>query len=341
MKKIVECVPNFSEGRNEDIIRSIAQAIKGTGEVKLLNISSGRSANRTVITFAGSPEVVSEAAFQGIKRASELIDMSLHKGVHPRMGATDVCPLIPLSGISMEETIQLSHALAKRVGEELHIPVYCYEQAAFSDERRSLANCRSGEYERLKEKISTERWKPDFGPACWSCRVAVTGATVIGARNILVAYNVNLDTGSVKVAREIASEIRKSGRWQAAGKSEEKMHIPGTLEKVRAIGWYLEDPGVAQVSMNLTDISVTPVHKAYEEVSRKALEKGCKVTGSELVGLIPLQSLLDAGRYFSSKQSLPPELSEEELIRIAVESLGLNDLYPFDPGKRVIEYLIK
>jgi len=388
MDKIVECVPNFSEGRDENIIRRIAFAIEGSGKVKIRDISSGISANRTVITFVGPPEDVAEAAFRGIEKASELIDMTKHEGVHSRLGATDVCPLIPISGITMDETSELARNLARRVGEELRIPVYCYENSAFYDERRSLANCRKGEYEGLREKMLTERWKPDFGPSQWTDRVAKTGATVIGARKILVAFNVNLDTNSVETAREIAEEIRESGRMvpscdksspgetavnksetggradyqnnsglsaegsgknirdgmkndlSGSGLSGKKVRIPGTLKKVRAIGWYLKDPGITQVSMNILDISVTPVHKVFEEVKRKALEKGCRVSGSELIGLIPLKSMLDAGRYFSEQQNLPADLSDDELINIAVESLGLNALGPFDPKKRIIEYLI-
>ena len=300
MTKIIECVPNFSEGKNIGIINEITAAAESVKGVVLLNVDRGEDANRTVVTFAGDPDSVSEAAFRAIKRASELIDMSRHKGVHPRFGATDVCPLIPLSGITMEETVEYARKLAERTGNELQIPVYCYEYAAFSEQRRSLAKCRAGGYEGLKDKINSEAWKPDFGPAEWTEQVAGSGATAIGARKILIAYNINLNTKSVKIAKSIASEIRESGNKG--------------LKNVKAIGWYIEEFGKAQVSMNLTDISVTSVHVVSEQVCKKAEEHGVSVTGSELVGLIPLQAMIDAGKYYMQNQNISKQISEEELI---------------------------
>ncbi len=325
MTKIIECVPNFSEGKNIRIIKEITAAAESVKGVVLLNVDRGEDANRTVVTFAGDPDSVSEAAFRAIKRASELIDMSLHKGVHPRFGATDVCPLIPLSGITMEETVEYARKLAEKTGNELKIPVYCYEYAAFSEQRKSLANCRSGGYEGLKEKIASEKWKPDFGPDIWSERIAKTGATAIGARKILIAYNINLNTKSANIAKSIASKVRESGN--------------GGLKNVKAIGWYIEEYGKAQVSMNLTDISVTPVHVVFEEVCKKAEEHGVSVTGSELVGLIPLQSMIDAGKYYLQKQNIPGQYFEEELIDKAIEYLGLDELSPFKPRDKIIEHL--
>ncbi|MCA1760527.1 MAG: glutamate formimidoyltransferase, partial [Bacteroidales bacterium] len=311
----------------------------------------GKATNRTVVTFVGEPEKVVEAAFRGIKKAAQVIDMSKHHGEHPRFGATDVCPLVPVANISMEETVDYARKLAERVGQELTIPVYCYEFAAFSEVRRSLANCRSGEYEGLKEKISTEKWKPDFGPAEWSENMAKTGATAIGARNFLVAYNVNLNTTSTRRANAIAFDVREAGRVKREGdpltgkivtdENGEPVRIPGTLKKTRAIGWFIEEYGVAQISMNLTDITVTPVHVAFDEVSDKASERGIRVTGSELVGLIPLQAMLDAGKYFLRKQQRSTGISDKEIIKIAVKSMGLDELYPFDPKKKIIEYLME
>lgn len=350
MDRLVECVPNFSEGRDRYIINSIARSIDSERNVKLLNISCSKDANRTVITFAGPPEEVVLAAFKGIKKAAEMIDMRKQKGRHPRFGATDLCPLIPLRGAGMDETVKLARLLAGRVGDELGIPVYCYEYAAFSEERCSLANCRSGEYEGLRKKISLKRWKPDFGPDRWSESIARTGAIAIGARKLLVAYNINLNTASAEIAGKIAADIRESGRLirkgihaegrNMTGSKGKLPRLPGTLQKVKAIGWYLEDYQVAQVSMNLTDISITPVHRVFEEVCQKAREYGVQVTGSELVGLVPLRAMLDAGKYFLEKQQRPAEVSDEEIIKVAVRSLGLDDLYPFNPGERIIEYLI-
>lgn len=351
MKQLIECVPNFSEGRNPAIIEQIANVIRESEGVQLLNVDPGRATNRTVITFAGEPEFVVEAAFQAIKLAGRLIDMRKHTGEHPRFGATDVCPLVPISNITMEETVVWALKLARRVGEELSVPVYCYEFAASREERVSLASCRAGEYEGLRNKIESEQWKPDFGPAEWSDQVAATGATAIGARNFLVAYNVNLNTTSVRRANAVAFDVREAGRVMregnpvtgkiVTGENGEPVKIPGTLKKVRAIGWYIEEYGIAQISMNLTDITVTPVHVAFDEVCRKASERGLRVTGSELIGLIPLEAMLEAGRYFLRKQQRSTGVSDSELIKIAVKSLGLDELAPFDPRKRIIEYVLE
>lgn len=351
MKKIIECIPNFSEGRNSEIIKKIASAIESVKEVRLLDVDPGKATNRTVMTFVGSPEDVIEAAFQSIKKAGELIDMKLHKGEHPRFGATDVCPLVPVANVSMEETVEYARKLAKRVGDELGIPVYCYENAAFFDERRSLANCRSGEYEGLKERIVSEKWKPDFGSSHWNDEVAKSGATAIGARNFLVAYNVNLNTTSTRRANSIAFDVREAGRVLREGdpvtgkiildEKGEPTRIPGTLKKTRAIGWFIEEYGIAQISMNLTDISITPVHIAFDEVCEKARLRGIRVTGSELIGLIPLQAMLDAGKYFLQKQNRSTGISDSEIVKIAVKSMGLDELAPFDPKKKIIEYVIR
>ncbi len=351
MKKILECVPNFSEGRDPKIIKEITDAIESVEGVKLLDVDPGKATNRTVVTFVGEPDAVVEAAFRGIRKATQVIDMRRHHGEHPRFGATDVCPLVPVANITMEETVEFARKLAERVGKELSIPVYCYEFAATSEERRSLASCRSGEYEGLKEKISTAKWKPDFGPSQWSETVAETGATAIGARNFLVAYNVNLNTTSTRRANAIAFDVREAGRVKREGdplsgkivtdENGEPVRIPGTLKKTRAIGWFIEEYGVAQISINLTDITVTSVHVAFDEVSERARERGIRVTGSELVGLIPLQAMLDAGKYFLHKQQRSTGIQDEEIIKIAVKSMGLDELYPFDPKKKIIEYLIE
>lgn len=348
MKQIIECVPNFSEGRELEVIRLITEVIEKVQGIKLLNVDPGYATNRTVVTFAGEPDVVVEAAFQAIKKASELIDMRHHTGEHPRFGATDVCPLVPVSGITMEETVGYARALAKRVGEELQIPVYCYEQAAFEPKRQSLANCRSGEYEGLSAKIVNPEWKPDFGPAMFNAR---SGAIAVGARNFLIAYNVNLNTTSVRRANAIAFDVREAGRILREGdpvtgkivndENGEPVRIPGTLKKVRAIGWYIKEYKMAQISMNLTDITVTPVHIAFDEVCDRAAERGIRVTGSEMIGLVPLQCLLDAGKYFLHKQKRSSGIPDEEIIEVAVHTLGLNELSPFDPQKRIIEYLLK
>lgn len=348
MKQIIECVPNFSEGREMEVIRLITEVIEKVPGIKLLNVDPGYATNRTVVTFAGEPECVVEAAFQAIKKASELIDMRHHTGEHPRFGATDVCPLVPVSGITMEETVEYARALAKRVGDELLIPVYCYESAAFETKRQSLANCRSGEYEGLPTKVVSKEWKPDFGPAEFNAR---SGAIAIGARNFLIAYNINLNTTSVRRANSIAFDVREAGRIQREGdpftgkiiksKDGEPVRIPGSLKKVRAIGWYIKEYRMAQISMNLTDITVTPVHVAFDEVCDKAAERGIRVTGSELIGVVPLKCMLDAGKYFLHKQKRSSGIPDEEIIEMAVRSLGLNELAPFDPKKRIIEYLLQ
>ena len=350
MNKIIECVPNFSEGRELGIIKEITNAIESASEISLLDVDPGKATNRTVVTFVGHPDDVIEAAFQGIKKAAELIDMSQHSGEHPRFGATDVCPLVPVANVTMEETVEYARKLAKRVGEELNIPVFAYEFAAFNDERKSLANCRTGEYEALKERISTEEWKPDFGSSQWTESVAKSGATAIGARNFLVAYNVNLNSTSTRRANAIAFDVREAGRAKREGnpvtgkiikdENGEPLRVPGSLKKTRAIGWYIEEYGIAQISINLTDITVTPVHVAFDEVTEKARLRGIRTTGSELVGLIPLQAMLDAGKYFLQKQKRSTGISDKEIIKIAVKSLGLDELSPFDPQKKIIEYVI-
>ncbi len=345
MNQLIECVPNFSEGNDLSIIKQITDEIEKTDGVKLLNVDPGKATNRTVVTFVGSPDAVVNAAFSAIKKAGELIDMSRHKGAHPRIGATDVCPFIPISGITMEETAKYAQQLAKRVGEELKIPVYLYENAQKNPARKNLSIIREGEYEGFFKKIKLAEWKPDFGPAVFDAK---RGATVIGARDFLVAYNVNLNTTSTRRANAVAFDVREAGRTKKDeyGKivKDEKgnpITIPGTLKSVKAIGWYIEEYGVAQISINLTNINVTPVHIAFDQVSKKATERGMRATGSELVGLIPLNSLLDAGKYFLKKQKRSTGVSEKELIKIAVKSLGLDELAPFKPEQRVIEYLLK
>lgn len=348
MSKLIECVPNFSEGRNMEIINKIIAEITSVEGVKLLNVDPGKATNRTVVTFVGEPEAVVEAAFKGIKMAGELIDMSSHTGAHPRMGATDVCPLIPVAGISMEETIEYAVKLAKRVGEELKIPVYLYEAAQADKSRSNLSVIRAGEYEGFAEKMNLAIWKPDFGPATFDIK---RGATVIGARDFLVAYNINLNTTSVRRANSVAFDVREAGRVKREGdpingkivrdENGDPVSIPGTLKSVKAIGWYIEEYGIAQISMNLTNINITPVHIAFDEVCKKANERGMRVTGSELVGLIPLKALTDAGKYFLKKQKRSAGVSERELIKIAVKSLGLDDLAPFNPNEKIIEYLLE
>jgi glutamate formiminotransferase / formiminotetrahydrofolate cyclodeaminase len=348
MTPIIECVPNFSEGRNPLIIQTITNEIESVETVRLLNVDPGKTTNRTVVTFVGPPEAVVEAAFLAIRKAGELIDMRQHTGEHPRMGATDVCPLIPVSGISMEETVHWARVLAERVGKELALPVYLYEAAQSNKLRNNLSVIRTGEYEGFFEKIKKPEWKPDFGPAIFDEK---RGATVIGARDFLVAYNVNLNTTSVRRANSVAFDVREAGRIKRQGDpvygeivKDEKgqpVMIPGSLKSVKAIGWFIKEYGIAQISMNLTNISVTPLHVAFDEVCRKAEARGIRVTGSELVGLIPLQSLLDAGKYFLKKQKRSAGVSEKELIRIATISMGLNELAPFKPEERIIEYLLK
>lgn len=336
-RKIIECVPNFSEGRDMGVIKQITDEIESVDGIKLLDTDPGRDTNRTVVTFVGEPDQVIEAAFRAVRKAAELIDMSKHHGEHPRMGATDVCPLVPVSGITMEETAVYARRLAKRIGDELGIPVYCYEHAAFTDKRRNLANCRSGEYEGLPLKLADPEWKPDFGPAVFNKK---SGATAVGARDFLVAFNVNLNTTSTRRANAIAFDVREKGRDIKTEKGE-TINVPGTLKGVKAIGWYIEEYGIAQISMNLTNLSETPVHVAFDEVCRKAEARGVRVTGSELVGLIPLKAVLDAGRYFLEKQQRSAGVSDEELIKIAVRSMGLNEIHKFDPEEKIIEYVIR
>lgn len=346
--QLIECVPNFSEGVNMDVIRQITHEIENVEGVKLLNVDPGKATNRTVVTFVGAPSAVVEAAFRAIRKAGELIDMSRHKGEHPRMGATDVCPLIPISNISMQETAAYAQQLAKRVGEELGIPVYLYEEAQADKKRSNLSVIRNGEYEGFFKKIKLPEWRPDFGPAEMDEK---RGATVIGARDFLVAYNINLNTTSTRRANSIAFDVREAGRVLREGNpitgkiitnaDGSPKTVPGTLKSVKAIGWFIEEYGVCQISMNLTNINITPVHIAFDEVCKKATERGIRVTGSELVGLIPLKSLLDAGRFFLRKQNRSVGVSERELIKIAVKSMGLDELAPFKPEERIIEYLLR
>ena len=348
MNQLIECVPNFSEGHDMNIIHQITTEIESVEGVKLLNVDPGKATNRTVVTFVGNPDAVIQAAFLAIKKAGELIDMSKHKGEHPRMGATDVCPLIPIAGITMEETAEYAKKLGARVGKELSIPVYLYEAAQTDKKRNNLSVIRAGEYEGFFKKIKLPEWKPDFGPAEHSVK---SGSTVIGARDFLVAYNVNLNTTSTRRANSIAFDVREAGRVKREGNPvtgkiviDEKgnnVNIPGSLKSVKAIGWYIEEYGIAQISMNLTNINITSVHKAFDEVCSKANERGIRVTGSELVGLVPLKSMLDAGKYFLEKQNRSIGVSEKELIKIAVKSLGLDELSPFKPEERIIEYLLK
>ena len=346
-KKIIECVPNFSEGRDMNIINQITAEIKNTDGVKLLDVDPGATTNRTVVTFAGEPDAVIEAAFKAVKKATELIDMSKHKGAHPRFGATDVCPLVPVANITMQEVIEYANKLGKRIGEELGIPVYLYEFAAKSEDRRNLANVRAGEYEGLEKKLKDPLWHPDFGPAKF---LPKTGAIAVGARNFLVAINYNLNTTSVRRANAIAFDVREKGRPMRKGnpitgeivkdETGNTIYIPGTLKATKAIGWFIEEYGIAQVSMNITDISVTPVHIAFDEVSEKARLRGIRVTGAEIVGLIPKSVLIDAGKYFLKKQQRSTGVSEDELIKIAIKSMGLDDLKPFDAQNKVIEFLL-
>jgi glutamate formiminotransferase / formiminotetrahydrofolate cyclodeaminase len=347
VKPILECVPNFSEGRDMNVIRQIVAEIEAVEGVKLLNVDPGKATNRTVVTFVGDPDSVEEAAFRSVRKASEVIDMSKHHGEHPRMGATDVLPFVPVSGITMEETVVIARRVAERIGRELGIPVYCYENAAFSDERRNLASCRAGEYEGLRNKLADPRWKPDYGLSAFNEKA---GATIAGARDFLVAYNVNLNTTSTRRANAIAFDVREKGRPKREGDSltgkiiydenGEKVMIPGSLKSVKAIGWFIEEYGFAQISMNLTDISVTPLHVAFDEVCRKADARGIRVTGSEIVGLVPLKSLLEAGKYFLHKQQRSAGVPDDELIRIAIRTMGLDEITPFRPEEKIIEYIM-
>ena len=348
MQRLVECVPNISEGRRKEVIDAIAAVVETIEGVRLLDVDPGKSTNRTVITFVGPPETVGDAAFLLIKKAAELIDMRVHKGEHPRMGATDVCPFVPVSGVTMDDCVEIARKLGRRVGDELGIPGYFYEEAAFKTERRNLAYCRKGQYEGLS-KLETSEGAPDFGPAKWDASSKRTGATAIGARDFLIAYNVNLNTTSTRRANAIAFDIRESGRVKREGgpgspilkdAQGEPVRIPGSLKSVKGIGWYIEEYGIAQLSLNLTNIQETPVHIAFDEACQKAAERGIRVTGSELVGLLPLRVLTDAADYFLRKQQRSLGISDEEKVKIAVKSLGLADLGPFESRKRVIEYRI-
>lgn len=351
MNQLIECVPNFSEGRNMEIINQITHEIQSVEGIKLIDVDPGKATNRTVVTFVGPPEAVCEAAFRAVKKASELIDMRKHKGEHPRFGATDVLPLIPVAGITMEETVEYAKRLGKRIGDELGIPIYCYEFAASEEKRRNLANCRAGEYEGLTQKLVNPEWKPDFGPAEFNDHIAKTGAIALSARNFLIAYNVNLNTTSTRRANSIAFDIREKGRVKREGntltgkplKDENGNQIfePGMLKGVKGIGWYIEEYGIAQLSFNITDITKTTMHQVFEAACERAAVRGIRVTGSELVGVIPLQAMLDAGKYFLKKQKRSTGISDDEILKIAVKSLGLDELAPFDPKKKIIEYLIE
>jgi len=345
MQQLIECVPNFSEGRDLSVIRQITDAIESVEGVKLLDVDPGKATNRTVVTFVGEPAPVVEAAFRAMQKACELIDMRKHTGEHPRMGATDVCPLIPISNISMEETAEWARRLGERAGRELDMPVYLYEAAATRPERKNLATIRAGEYEALPDKLARTEWKPDFGPARFNAK---SGATAVGARDFLIAYNINLNTTSTRRANSVAFDVREIGRVlndPATGKplkdaNGEPVRQPGTLQGVKGIGWYIEEYGIAQISMNITDIRATPLHIAFEECCKSADRRGLRVTGSELVGLVPLSVLLDAGKFFLKKQQRSTGVSEAEIIKIAVKSMGLDEIAPFDPQQKIIEYNI-
>ncbi|MCM1502664.1 MAG: glutamate formimidoyltransferase [Bacteroidales bacterium] len=359
MERIIECVPNFSEGRNTETIEAIVDAIDKGGQaagcanpgVKILNVDPGEATNRTVVTFVGSPEAVVEAAFQGVKCAGELIDMRHHHGAHPRSGATDVLPLIPISGITLQECAELARKLAERIFCELGIPCYCYEASAYKPERKNLAVCRSGEYEALPEKIADPERRPDFGPGTFTEKAAISGASNVGARDFLIAVNFNLNTTSTRRANAVAFDVREKGRPKREGnpitgkvvkdENGKTVMIPGTLKGCKAIGWFIDEYGIAQVSMNITDINTTPLHVAFDEVCRAAQARGLRVTGTEIVGLVPKRTLIEAGRYFLEKQERSTGISEDEIIRIAVKSMGLDDLKPFNPKEKVIEYLIE
>ncbi len=350
-KRIIECVPNFSEGRNKEVIRQIAEVIQKSEGVKLLDVDPGEATNRTVVTFVGEPEAVVETALAAVRRASELIDMRQHKGAHPRMGACDVLPLIPVSGVTLDECAAMARKLAERIADELSIPTYCYEAAAFTPERRNLAVCRAGEYEALPEKLAAEDKAPDFGARPYDEGVARTGATAVGARDFLVAVNYNLNTTSTRRANAIAFDVREKGRPVREGNpitgkivkdaDGNPVMKPGTLKCCKAIGWFIEEYGIAQVSMNMTDLSVTPLHAAFEEVCRAAEARGVRVTGTEIVGLIPKRALVEAGRYFLHKQNRSTGLSEREIIRIAIETMGLSTLKEFKPEEKIVEYILE
>lgn len=351
MKKLIECVPNFSEGRDLGIIKQITDEIETIDGVKLLDVDPGATTNRTVVTFVGTPDEVIEAAFQAVKKAQQLIDMRRHKGDHPRFGATDVCPLVPISGITMEETAEYARKLGRRIGNELGIPVFLYENAATANVRRNLANCREGEYECLKDRISSVDWKPDCGPTEFTESVARSGATAVGARGFLIAVNFNLNTTSTRRANAIAFDVREKGRPKREGNSitgkivtdekGEPVMLPGTLPGTKAIGWYIKEYGLAQVSMNITNLSQTPLHVAFDEVSERAAARGIRVTGLEIVGLVPKKAILDAGKHYLAKQRRSLGVTESETIKIAIKSMGLDDLKPFKPEEKIIEYMIE
>lgn len=351
IKRIIECVPNFSEGRDLAVIKQITDTIEKVEGIKLLDVDPGEATNRTVVTFVGAPENVVEAAFQAVKKAAELIDMRHHHGAHPRMGATDVCPLVPVAGITLEECAELARQLGKRIGDELGIPVYAYEAAAFTPARKNLAVCRKGEYEALSKRFGVKEENPDFGPTVWNESTAKSGATAVGARDFLIAVNYNLNSTSTRRANAIAFDVREKGRPQREGGSPvgkimkdengKDIMIPGTLKGTKAIGWYIDEYGIAQVSMNITDIKTTPLHVAFDEVCRCAANRGLRVTGTEIVGLVPKSTLIDAGKYFLRKQQRSVGIHDEEIIKIAIKSMGLDDLKPFNPKEKVIEYLIE
>jgi glutamate formiminotransferase/formiminotetrahydrofolate cyclodeaminase len=348
MQRLIECVPNFSEGRDESVLNAISAAVESVEGVRLLDVDPGKATNRTVFTFVGEPERVIEAAVQAIKVGSELIDMSQHSGEHPRFGACDVCPLVPIAGVTMEETVAYAHQLAERLGTELGLTIYCYENAAKEPKRQNLATVRAGEYEGLAEKLEDPAWKPDYGPATFNKRA---GATAVSARDFLVAYNVNLNTTSTRRANAIAFDVREKGRQKREGNpltgpvvkdaQGNPVWEPGLLKCVKGIGWFIEEYGVAQISMNLTNISVTPVHVAFDTVVERAAARGIRCTGSELVGLIPLNAMLEAGRHYLRKQERSLGVSDAELIKIAVKSMGLDELGPFDPNEKIIEYAMR
>ena len=350
MKQIVECVPNISEGRDVEKIRIISSVVEEIDGVKLLNIDPGKATNRTVITFVGEPQQVIDAAFLLIKKAQELIDMRKHSGEHPRMGATDVCPLVPITNISMEECVKWAHKLGKRVGKELGIPIYHYEAAANEEKRKNLANCRQGEYEGLSKKLVDSKWKPDFGPAEFNTSVERSGATAISARDFLVAYNINLNTTSTRRANAVAFDIREAGRIKREGggilgeiikdKNGKPLKTPGLFKAVKGIGWFIEEYGVAQISYNLTNINISPLHEVFEKTCERAIARGMRVTGSELVGLVPKKVLIDAGKYFLKRQARSTGIHESEIMKIAIKTLGLDELSPFKPEERVIEYML-
>lgn len=350
-KQIIECVPNFSEGRNKEVIKQITDEVERVKGVKLLDVDPGEATNRTVVTFVGEPQVVVEAAFRCVKKAAQLIDMRQHHGAHPRMGATDVCPLIPVAGITLEECARLARQLAERIATELNVPCYCYEAAAATSERKNLAICRKGEYEGLPERMTSPADAPDYGARAWDEQLARTGCTAVGARDFLIATNFNLNTTSTRRANAIAFDVREKGRPQREGGSPvgkpmkdaagKTIMIPGTLKSTKAIGWFIDEYGIAQVSMNITDINVTPLHVAFDEVCRCAQNRGIRVTGTEIVGLIPKRTLIEAGRYFLKKQNRSTGIPEEDILKIAIKSMGLDDLKPFNPREKVIEYLLE